>query len=532
MKTAFPLLFLLCGLWLACDDSTPSDDNVDQTPDESQQDTAQIDTADVDGLLFPQDFVFGAATAAHQIEGGNTNNNWYQFETLDRYAGQTAEPSGEAVNSWELWQTDNQLVEDTHLQSYRFSVEWSRIMPQRGVFDEDAIAHYRAIIEDLNDRGIDAFVTLHHFTDPIWVQDLDDPGCEDGPSDTNLCGWTNPAVIDSFVEFAERMADEYGDLVDGWTTFNEPNTVTNIGYFLAIHAPGNPDGGLVVPTDQRFTERVAPVARAFTEAHVRAYDAIKAHDTIDADGDGNPAVVGWTVSTQYMVPADPDNARHVAAVERYREFLNYLYVDAVAEGVWDPDFDGEADEEHPEWVGKQDFIGVQYYSRVFVLNFGGEILNFAPCFDVLADLFSSCPEIDENNQSAFNEIYPEGLYEVLAEFAERFPGVPLPVTENGAAANNGERKAQIMVRHLAQVHRAIEAGLPVTSYYAWSLTDNFEWAEGFEARFGLYEVDFDTYERTPTAAQQVLADVAGSRVLSDILLDEYQDGPLIPDTHD
>jgi len=507
---------------------------VDATPvaDSGTVDTAEVDeTADPGGLPFAEDFVFGVATAAHQIEGGNTNNNWYQFETLDRFAGQTAHPAEDAANSWELWQTDNQLVEDTNLDAYRFSLEWSRIMPERGVFDEDAIAHYRAIIEDLEERGIRPFVTLHHFTDPIWVQDLDNPTCEGGPTDTDLCGWTNPDTIDSFVQYVERMAQEYGDLVDDWCTFNEPNTVTNVGYLLAQHAPGDPNGALVIPTDDRYLNRVVPVARAFTEAHARAYDAIKLHDTTDADADTVAAMVGWTISMQYIVPADPDDPAHVAAADKYRRFLNFIYPDAISTGDWNPDFDDEIEEHHPEWIGKQDYIGIQYYSRVFVLDLASEVLSFGPCFDILAELFAGCPELDPNNQSAFNEIYPEGLYEVISEFAERYPGVDLPVTENGAAANDGERKAQILVRHLEQLHRAIDDGFPVTAYYAWSLMDNFEWAEGFEARFGIYETNFETFERVPTRAQEVLAEVSESHLLSDELLQELATGELFPDDH-
>lgn len=511
----------------ALDTGTPDD-----TPHEPTEDLDRSDGADLDSLRFPDELIFGVASSAHQIEGGNTNNNWYQFETLERYAGQTAEPSGQAANGYELWETDNGLVEDTHLDAYRFSIEWSRVMPQLGVFDEAEIAHYRAILEDLRERGIRPFVALHHFTDPIWLNDLRDPTCSNGPSDGNLCGWTNPDAVDAFVAFSERMAREFGALVDDWCTFNEPNTYTHVGYLAQLFPPGHPGTPAPdLPDDSRWLDVVAPVARALVEAHVRAYEAIRTADLMDADDDGQAAVVGWTIAVQYIAPVDPGAPDHEAAAQHYRMFFNTLYPDAVATGGWDPDFDDQPDERHPEWTGRQDYIGIQYYSRVFVfpLPGAGEIISVVPCQSIFADLFPQCPEIDPLNRSFVNEVYPEGLYEVVSQFAERFPGIPLPITENGAAANNGERKAQILVRHLEQVHRLLDDGFSVPAYYYWSLTDNFEWADGFEPRFGLYHVDYDTFERRPTRAQAVLSEVAETHILSGSLRSELGVGRLLED---
>jgi beta-glucosidase len=526
------LIVTLCLCVAACSDDTPGEDAGAGEDGGGDSADAAGDPVDPGSLRFSEELIFGAASASHQIEGGNTNNNWYQFETLEQYAGVTDAPSGMAANGYELWQTDNGLVEATHLDSYRFSIEWSRVEPSRDTFDDDAIAHYRAILEDLRDRGIRPFVTLHHFTDPIWIWDLADYECESGPSDENLCGWSNPDTIAEFVEYAERMAEEYGDLVDHWSTYNEPNTVSHVGYLAGVFPPGNPGSSApAIPRDDRWIEVVVPFIRSTIEAHASAYDAIHAADTSDADGDGVAAVVGWTVAAQYILPADPENEAYVEAAERYRTFLNFMFPDSIATGNWDPDFDGEIDEVHPEWVGRQDFIGVQYYARVFVLDspFGDQIMNFAPCFGPIAALLSDCPQIDPNNLSFVNEVYPEGLYEVVSQFAERYPGMDLPITENGAAALNGERKAQILVRHLEQLHRLLDDGFPVTAYYAWSLTDNFEWADGFEPRFGIYTVDYDTFERTATRAQQVLSEVARTRILSSALLGELGEGPLFAD---
>jgi beta-glucosidase len=293
--------------------------------------------------------------------------------------------------------------------------------------------------------------------------------------------------------------------------------------------PGTPAPG--IPDDDTWLVDTAPVVRALIEAHARAYDVIHQTDTVDADGDGRPASVGWTIATQYMAAVDPENPADVAAADGYRVLLNYVYPDAIAFGEWDPDFDGQDVEDLSDWVGKQDFIGVQYYTRTWVLAnpLDYELLTYLPCIGPLADIAPACPDVDPLNLSYINEVYPEGLYEVLREFAERYPDVPLPVTENGSAANNGTRKAQILVRHLAQVHRAIEEGLPIDAYYAWSLTDNFEWAAGFEPRFGLYHVDYQTFERTPTRAQEVLAEVAETGQLSGALQDELGGGPLLAD---
>jgi beta-glucosidase/6-phospho-beta-glucosidase/beta-galactosidase len=465
-------------------------------------------------------FRFGAASAATQIEDQNTNTDWYWF-TLpveEGGRGQGAAPVGDAAGGYTHALDDVQLAVDLGLDSYRFSMEWARIEPQRDVIDEAALAHYGAVLDALIAAGIRPMVTVHHFSNPVWIDDPRDIACTGGPRDENLCGLGHPEggplVIAEMAQFAALLAERFGDRVDEWATLNEP-----VNYLLASY------GIAAFPPGKRYLfqllERFLPVVRDYLAAHAAMYRAIKEHDTIDADGDGRAADVGLTLAIAHWVPAanhqlsrDPVD---VAATARVDYVFHHLVVRALTEGRFDADLDGTAEEDQPAWRDTLDWLGVQYYFRAGVHGHVHliPVVDAAPCFGGFD--FGACLYPDDATlcvPTMGYEFVAEGLYEILRDFGERYPRLPLVISEAGIATEVGRRRAENVVRILEQVERARRAGVDVRGYYHWSLIDNFEWAEGYAPRFGLYRVDYDTFARTPTEGATLYGEIAGARRLT------------------
>lgn len=473
-------------------------------------------------------FRFGAASAATQIEDQNPNTDWYLF-TAPKDEGGLGRGSaflGEASMGYTKALDDIELMKAMHLDSYRFSIEWARVEPQRDVIDEDALSHYSQFIDALLSAGIKPVITLHHFSNPVWVDDPRDTECASGPSDTNLCGFGHPTggaeVVAELAEHAELLAERFGDRVDDWGTVNEP-----VNYLLAAYGIGYFPPGKNTIFD--LLEEFIPVVRDYLDAHAKMYTALKASDAIDADGDGVAASVGMTLSVADWVPArqgevseDPED---IAARDRLRYVFHYLPVDSVLNGTLDSDLDGTPDEQQPSWTATLDWLGVQYYFRAGVTGSSKlvPVLELAPCFGGFEWAGGCVSPLDSTYcvPSMRYEYYPPGLYSVLRAFGDRYPELPMVVSEAGIATDVGARRAENVVRTLEQVERARREGIDVRGYYHWSLYDNFEWAEGYEPRFGLYHVDFNTYERRETLGATVLGQIAGARVLAQSLRDAH-----------
>jgi len=481
-------------------------------------------------------FRFGVATAATQIEDMNTSTDWYLWTApapgglgKDTFVDQAVMGYTHAVD-------DLQLVKHMNLDSYRFSIEWARIEPTKDHIDEAAIAHYRDVLMGLKALGIRPLVTIHHFSNPVWVADPRDIQCANGPSDTNLCGLGGPGgpeIVKQMGEHAALLAQRFGDLVDEWGTVNEP-----INYLFAAYG-----GGIFPPGKATITAlqtQFVPVLRDYIAAHAAMYDAIKANDTIDADGDGVAAAVGLSMSVQDWEPSRgnlpsqrPDD---LAARDHFVYMFHYLFVDAIVNGGFDSDVDGTIDEQHPEWAGRLDWLGLQYYFRAGVTASPALLpapVAVTPCFQGF-DL-GSC--LQTTNQSFCvpqmgYEFWADGLRGVLVDFSKRYPNLPLVVTESGLATDVGARRSEAIVRILEAIAKARdEDHVDVRGYYHWSLMDNFEWASGFAPHFGLYSVDRATYARTPTEAVEVYGAIAASRTVTSEQRKQYGGlGPMTPDT--
>jgi beta-glucosidase len=466
-------------------------------------------------------FRFGAASAATQIEDQNTHTDWWVFTQpeADGGLGKGDAFVGEASRGYSMALEDVQLLVDLRLDSYRFSIEWARVEPERDVIDEEALAHYDAFLDALVAAGIRPVITLHHFSNPTWIDDPRDPECAGGASDTNLCGPGHPVggpqVIEEFGEHARLLAERFGDRVDEWGTLNEPVNYLLAAYGIASFPPGKQY------LFDLLTDFV-PVVRDYIGEHAAAYRALKEADTIDADGDGTAASVGLSLSVGDFRPArDNEPSDHPADIEARDDVLwvyHYLVVEALRQGGFDTDLDGTLDEDQPDWQGTLDWLGVQYYFRAGVTGKNGVVpeLDVTPCFSNI-DFGSCLPPADPTFcvPAMGYEYWAAGLHDVLVDFAARWPDLPMVVSESGLATEVGRRRAEHVVRSLEQIERARAAGADVRGYYHWSLYDNFEWAEGFAPRFGLYRVDYaSSYARQATEGADVLAAIAGARRLT------------------
>lgn len=546
----FALLVLL-GLGACGDDDGPG-----PMPDAGMPDAGMPDGGPIDGGPPPVDidfpmpgptsgamgigsFRFGAATAATQIEDMNENTDWYLW-TRPKAEGGLGHGVfvGDAVQGYTHALDDIALVTEMNLDAYRFSVEWPRVEPMRDVVDEAALAHYDEVVDALVAANVTPMITVHHFSNPLWV---DDPrianDCPGGPTATQLCGWHHetggPLIVEEIAEHARLLAERYGDRVDDWMTLNEPVNYLLAAYGTNVFPPGR---NLYIGGD---IDAFGRALRNMIAAHAAMYDAIKAADTVDADGDGVAASVGFTLNVIAFVPArgnrpstHPDD---IAAVERVRYVYHYLFPGSILDGTFDADADMTGEEMHPEWRGKLDWLGIQYYPRVGV---SGQIeavplVRASVCFGGF-DLGACLPPEDPTHwvPAMRYEYWEPGIYEILMAFSERWPDLPMTVTEAGIATEVGVRRAEHVVRTLEMIQRAIEDGADVRGYLHWSLMDNFEWAEGYEPRFGLYRVDrtMPGYPRTATEGATVLGAIAAARRLTVAQREQYGGlGPMTPE---
>ena len=430
-------------------------------------------------------FLLGVSTSAYQIEGGN-HNDWTDWER-GRYADGSPHVKGNAsaaraADSWNLWRKDVAAVEDLGANVYRLGVEWSRLEPTEGAWDAPAAARYREMLLGLRDarpRAIAPMVNLYHFTLPPWM--------------VARGGWEWEGAPAAFAAFAARAADAFGDLVDLWCTMNEPNVYVTKGYMAGQWPPG-----------VRDPERAARVLARLLEAHGLAAAALRAHDRVDADGDGRATRIGLAHNVRVFDAASLGPADALVA-EIADRFYNQAIPDAVARGrirIVLPTA-VTIDQPAPMLIGSLDWLGINYYTREVVrARLDRALFHTGAPYETVVD-----PERPRSDMGW--EIYPEGLFRLLVRFAPY--GWPIIVTESGIADRAGTARPGFIRSHIYAIDRARGRGVPVIGYLHWSLIDNFEWSHGYEGRFGLYSIDFDgdpKLERRPTAAVSTFQQLA------------------------
>ena len=427
-------------------------------------------------LHFPAGFLWGAATSAHQVEGGNRLNDWWRFEQQPGVL-RSGRGSGDACRHFERFDQDFALAAADGHNAHRLSLEWSRIEPERGRIDAAAVAHYHAVFASLKRHGLVPVVTLHHFTNPLWIADAG--------------GWESRATVDRYADYVRFCAREFGGEVDWWCTVNEPEVFAFRGWSEGVWPPA-----------VRDNSRALEVIANQLEAHGRAFHILHAEDRADADGDGVAARVGFAkhyVQLEALRPWHPLD-RLLAFFER-RVFVEAIE-QAAAEGVVDLAIPGAKRVKRvlPELKGALDFYGLNYYTRWRVRS-------------LAAVPHVTTPGAQLNDLGW--EVWPEGFRRALLA-AGRF-GKPVLVTENGVADARDAIRPHALVGFAEAMHAAIAQGVDVRGYLHWSLLDNFEWADGWHGRFGLYGVDPDdpVLTRTRRRSAEVLARLARGNAVTD-----------------
>jgi beta-glucosidase len=425
-------------------------------------------------VRFPSSFLFGTATSATQIEGGCTTSDWFEFaQRPGRVRG--GDRPDVACDAWRRWEGDVALQRSLGLGAHRMSIEWARIEPREGEIDRSALDRYRQMVGALRDASIEPMVTLHHFTLPVWL-------AERG-------GVLADGFAERLAQFARVAVEALGDLCTRWITINEPNVLAAQAYLLGVWPPAGSSPVAAVRAHYRLLE-----------AHVAAYRAIK-------DARGDAAEVGVAHHLRVAEPDRPGSSLDRVAARTFARVFSEAFAVATCEGRMYGPLDalvrGERGFRVADARGTQDFFGINYYSR--------DLVRFAP--GKPQELFCSRRVPPGAMVSDLGwEIYPAGLGHLVRSWGRR-SGLPVYITENGIADAADEKRASFLVDHLTQIGRAIADGVDVRGYFHWSLTDNFEWAEGYAPRFGLFEIDYVTQERRARESAHLYARVARARVV-------------------
>lgn len=438
---------------------------------------------------FPPDFTWGTATASYQIEGaahedGRGVSIW---DTFAHTPGKVVngDTGDVACNHYHLVKPDIELMKALNINAYRFSIAWPRIFPQgRGVVNEVGLDFYSRLVDDLLDAGITPYVTLYHWDLP---QTLEDEG-----------GWLRRGIADDFVAYADTVSQALGDRVKHWITFNEPWCTAWLGYMIGVHAPGLRSD---TPADALAATHHLYLAHGMSVPVLRR----------NSPG----AQVGITLN---FSPADPATTKpeDLEATTIYDGWFNRWYLDPLFRKEYPADmlalyapFLPDIQPGDLETIGAPlDFLGANYYSRAVIEASDSPMMPFK----------SQRPE---GEYTAMDwEVYPLGLYNLLKRLHADYNPPAIYITENGAAFEDvltpdgkvhDERRTAYFQGHLEKVQHAIEGGVPVKGYFAWSLMDNFEWAEGYTKRFGLYYVDYETQKRYLKDSGAYYASVAAAK---------------------
>jgi len=408
-------------------------------------------------LQFPDNFLWGTATSAHQVEGNCNNNDWShqalkkhraKIKWADKVLAKIPD-AGPACDSWQRYAEDIKLAKQLNTRLYRFSLEWSKIEPQPGKFDSQAIQHYRDVLNFCRQQGLKTMVTLHHFTNPIWAAEFG--------------AWQKRKMVNHYLRYVRKVVDELGDLVDFWITINEPGGYAFCSYKIAQWVPL-----------ETSTFKMLLVFKNLVKAHKRAYKLIH-----------------YLVKNKFKQTAQVGIANDLQAYSNYRkhsliEQLKVYFIYNFSNHVFYK-FSG---------LKTHDFLGVNYYFEVRTHK------------QLKAKISGDFSVKHEQRVLTDTEwvIYPRGIYDVLYDLSDY--GKPIYITENGVATNDDQLRIRFIKEHLEEIYYAIQAGIDVRAYCYWSLLDNYEWSEGYRPKFGLISVDPQTFERRLKPSAYFYAQIA------------------------
>jgi beta-glucosidase len=496
-----------------------------------------------------EQFLWGASTSSYQVEGGITNNDWHYFTTSEDikqrlyaltrpnifYKGTSQvilKPAGDSVKAWhpEYYSKDFGLAKQIGMNCFRISLEWARIEPERGQWNQEAVDRYKVMIKHMQEeKGLKPIVTLNHLTLPLWVLTpprrfakklgqgllpsplrdipLADPISTD-PYWKSLRGWENYETVKEFICFVDNIVQELKNQVDIWVTIGEAvSSIIGLGYVAGVWPPGFLLDG----------NRAKKALHNLIEAHILAYDKIKELDDVDADGDGITNLTGFSHAMMEVAPAAKPVTRrilkktivdHTEAAKNFAYFVNDYFINAVVNGEEDLNYLKTLERHnkessnfviHEDWKNKTDFIGINYYRRVYVYYSNIVALSSAR---FIGGAFVNDLRIKGGHNLQLHgilndlgwEIYPQGLYNLIIHILNQWgKDIPIFITENGVADKSDKYRAPFIVSHLHQIRQAIDNGANVIGYLHWSLMDNYEWFDHYrpEAKFGLFQVDRD-----------------------------------------
>jgi beta-glucosidase len=440
-------------------------------------------------IQFPEGFHWGAATSAYQIEGspladGAGPSNWHRFaHTPGRtFEGQTGDV---ACDHYRRWREDVGIMRELGLTAYRFSLSWSRILPDgQGAINRPGLDFYARLIDCLLENGIQPCVTLYHWDLPVA---LDDRG-----------GWLSRDIASWFADYARVAFRAFGDRVPLWATINEPWVIMDAGYLHGVHAPGHKD-----------LAEAPLVSHNLLRAHGAAVQAYRAEASRQ---------IGLVVNLEPKYPAStavPD----LAATVRADAYMNRLFLDPLLTGRYPEEMEEIFGRSWPAFPTEDfrliqepsDFLGINYYTRTVVRQ-----------DDTAPPLHASAVRQPDSLYTETGwEVHPESLRRVLLWVRQQYGNIPLYITENGAAFPDppqaeGERvkdplRVAYLRQHLLAAHAALQDGVDLRGYFVWSLLDNYEWSCGFAKRFGLAHVDYTTQQRTLKSSADFYREVIRSR---------------------
>jgi beta-glucosidase len=417
---------------------------------------------------FGRGFLWGSSTSAYQVEGNCSASSWKEFESSWDEKGSPVVlggcKAGTASDQWNRYRGDVQLMKSFGLNAYRFSIEWSRVEPRPGDFDEAALAHYDSLIDELRFNGIEPVVTLHHFSDPAWFMQKG--------------GFLQENSPDIFARYAEKVVRRFAGRVKYWCTIDAPAVYAINGYLSGIFPPRAHDADSMVH-----------VLYNMLRSHTAAYSIVR-RARVDAQA-------GIGVDVLLADPASPWNPLDVMGAHWYTENFTGSVLHYLNEGDFLFHIPGIA---NTRLMGntKQayDFVGINYFTR--------RKIRYNPASQ--EPIIAVQPAAGDRTGDTGNEIYPEGIYRAL-EYVRSYTSKPVFITANGVPDSADVVRSAFITDHLAVLNHAIRQGMDVRGYFYSSFIDGFEWERGFSPKYGLYAVDFKTGERTLRPGAQAYADI-------------------------
>ncbi len=417
-------------------------------------------------LRFPENFLLGVSSAAAQIEGGEVGSNWNDWY----HRGYIKDGSNPAVadDHWNRWKEDCDLMAAMGMRVCRLGLEWARLVPERGKPSQEVIRHYREELSYLRDRDIRPLVTIHHFSNPMWFE-------EKG-------AFAKRENLEDFLDFVRLCGESFGDLVGDWITINEPNVYATNGYCFGLWPPG-----------RKSYLQTFHVMENMAYCHIRAYGML--HE-IRADMGYTDTFVGFANHVRVFDPKNPKNPLHRLLARLAEWLFQGTLTLAMGTGRFRLPLRNRWHVKPGEYC---DFNGVNYYTRSTVSGLADGVREGSPCNDLNW------------------EIYPEGLVRCAEKLQKVLPR-PLWVTENGTCDNDDRFRAKYIYDHLAAI---CASGLPFERYYHWCFCDNFEWLEGYSARFGLVHIDYETQKRTIKRSGEFYAGMIAAGGVTEEAFAEY-----------